>query len=393
MKFVKWSAYVSLLVAFIVGQLNHSHSDEERLNKLTNGADLERIGIIDELYVINESDTLKNYLCIGKAQGYGGPLRVAVLADSFGTIKQVELLHHVETFSFIEKLKANNYFRQYSGKSLLDTFMVHQDINAVSGATISSKAIADATREASYHTLEKALGQVARVVPTQWHITGKEVLLCVIFIIGCLGTFLRSKKIRNVALILSFIGIGFLFNSSVTLAHFGRLLLGYVPDIHDHLVWWLLMGGSFLTIIIWGKNVYCHALCPFHATQILLNKISGINLKMAFKVVRIIRKVPGFLLWFSLLLILISSNPTIAAYEPFAMLFSLEGYGVQWYILPATLVASLFISDFFCHYLCPVGVAFKWIQKQRRTLISLFNSSKNEQNECSEEESKEKKVV
>jgi len=90
---------------------------------------------------------------------------------------------------------------------------------------------------------------------------------------------------------------------------------------------------------------------------------------------------------------LISSNPTIAAYEPFAMLFSLEGYGVQWYILPATLVASLFISNFFCHYLCPVGATFKWIQKQRRTLISLFISSKNEQNECREEESKEKKVA
>jgi len=393
MKFVKWSAYLSLLAAFIIGQLNYSHSGEERLKKLTNGLDLERIGIIDELYTIKESDTLKGYLCIGEAQGYGGPLKVAVRADSVGAIQQVDLLQHVETFSFIEKLRINNYFRQYKVKTVLDAFTVHRDVNAVSGATISSKAIADATREGSYLAAEKALGQVAPVFSKQWRITAKEVLLCVIFIIGLLAIFFKNKVLRNVALILSFIGIGFLFNASLSLAHFGRLLLGYVPDIHDHLAWWLLMGGSLLTIIIWGKNVYCHTLCPFHATQILLNKVSGINLKIAFKVLRIIRKVPGFLLWFSLSLILISSNPTIAAYEPFAMLFSLEGYGVQWYILPATLVASLFISNFFCHYLCPVGATFKWIQKQRRTLISLFISSKNEQNECREEESKEKKVA
>ncbi|MBI9063762.1 MAG: FMN-binding protein [Marinilabiliaceae bacterium] len=390
---VKWAAYISLLVAFVVGQLSHFHSDEVRLKELSKGRDLERIGITDELYAIKESDTLKRYLCIGQAQGYGGPLRVAVLADSVGTIRQVDLLQHVETFSFIEKLKRNNYFRQYTGKTLVDTFTIHQDVNAVSGATISSKAIANATREASYLTAEKALGKVAPVIPTQWQMAGKELLVMAIFIIGFLATFLRNKVLRNVALFLSFIGIGFLFNASLTLAHFGRLLLGYVPDIQDHLVWWILMGGSLLTIVIWGKNVYCHAFCPFHATQMLLNKISGINLKMAFKVLRIIRKVPGFLLWFSLSLILISSNPTIAAYEPFAMLFSLEGYGVQWYILPAALVASLFISDFFCHYLCPVGATFKWIQKHRRRLIALVNKSQNEQNQNEQEKNKERKAA
>lgn len=392
-KIVKWFAFLSLLVAFVLGQLSHFHSDEVRLTQLSKGLDLKRIGITDELYAIKESDTLKSYLCIGEAQGYGGPLRVAVLADSTGTIQQVDLLEHVETFSFIEKLKGNNYFRQYTGMTLVDSFTIHQDVNAVSGATISSKAIADATREASYFAVEKALGRVAPVIPTKWRVTGKELLLMATFIIGLLATFLRNKILRNVALILSFIGIGFLFNASLSLAHFGRLLLGYVPDIHDHLVWWILMGGSLGAIIIWGKNVYCHALCPFHATQLLLNKISGINLKMAFKVLRIIRKVPGFLLWFSLGLILISSNPTIAAYEPFAMLFSLEGYGVQWYILPAALVASLFISDFFCHYLCPVGATFKWIQKQRRTLFTLFNTSITKHNQHEQEKTEKRKAA
>ena len=96
----------------------------------------------------------------------------------------------------------------------------------------------------------------------------------------------------------------------------------------------------------------------------------GINFKISPKLSRYLIKTPTFLLWLSLILILISKNPTLAAYEPFAMFFSLEGAGIQWYILPASLIGSLFISNFFCHYFCPVGASFRWLIEIRRNLIN-----------------------
>jgi polyferredoxin len=51
------------------------------------------------------------------------------------------------------------------------------------------------------------------------------------------------------------------------------------------------------------------------------------------------------------------------------MFFSLDGFGIQWYILPAALIGSLFISDFFCHYFCPVGASFSWLIDIRHSLI------------------------
>ncbi|MBR8537527.1 FMN-binding protein [Carboxylicivirga sediminis] len=389
---VRWLAYGSLIAAFAIGQFNNSKNNGLQSLEISEGLELKRIGLMGEVYTATREDTLIGYLSCGRSQGYGGPLEVAVLADTAGHIQNMDLLRHVETFSFIEKLRAQYYFRQYKQKALADTFQVHQDVNAASGATISSVAIAQATRDASYAILETAMNQEAPAIKKQWRLTPKEGIVLAIFILGVIATYLRKKQLRYITLGLSMIFMGIIFNASISLSHFGRILLGYLPDIHHHLVWWVLMGGSLVSIVIWGKNVYCHALCPFHATQMLLNKVSGINLKFAMNATRIIRKIPGFLLWFSVLMILLSSNPTLAGYEPFAMLFSLEGYGVQWYILPAALVGSLFISDFFCHYLCPVGTTFKWIQKQRRSIIT-FKSKKNEHCEKNKEHNEEKKVA
>jgi len=113
-------------------------------------------------------------------------------------------------------------------------------------------------------------------------------------------------------------------------------------------------------------------MCPFRATQVFLHKISGINLKLPPKLARVLTKTPFILLWISLILIFISANPTISSYEPFAMMFSLKGVGIQWYILPASLIGALFFSNFFCTFFCPVGGYLRWTLKIRKHIIDRF---------------------
>ena len=43
------------------------------------------------------------------------------------------------------------------------------------------------------------------------------------------------------------------------------------------------------------------------------------------------------------MLIFLSSHPTLGSYEPFALMFSLTGAGIQWYILPLSLIGSFFV--------------------------------------------------
>lgn len=370
-KGISWVAYLLLFIAFVIGQQRYSGhlriSDVVMPEFVT---DVQETAT-DDFYTLLSGSRLCGYLYVGSAQGYGGPLSLAVFADSLALIQDVQLVHHVETYSFIERLTAAGYFSQYKGKALTDPFILDKDINAVSGATVSSYAIAQASQEASYAILEKGFRVEAPLIKRPWKFGFEEIAILAVCLLAVVATFYKIKFLRTVSLLLSFILIGFVFNSGISVAHIGRVLLGYIPDWKQHIGWWILMLSAITTIVVWGKNVYCHAICPFHASQMLLNRISGVNLKYSLKLGRIIKRVSGVLLWCALMLIFLSSNPTIASYEPFAMLFSLEGYGIQWYILPAVLIASLFVSDFFCRYLCPVGAALKWLQKQRRFFKSI----------------------
>jgi polyferredoxin len=48
------------------------------------------------------------------------------------------------------------------------------------------------------------------------------------------------------------------------------------------------------------------------------------------------------------------------------MMFSLEGLGIQWYILPASLLGAFFVPRFWCRLFCPVGLYLNELVRLRR---------------------------
>jgi polyferredoxin len=55
-------------------------------------------------------------------------------------------------------------------------------------------------------------------------------------------------------------------------------------------------------------------------------------------------------------------------------MFSLEGLGIQWYILPITLVGSLFVPKFWCRMFCPVGLYLNEMVRVRKGILGRFTS-------------------
>ena len=102
--------------------------------------------------------------------------------------------------------------------------------------------------------------------------------------------------------------------------------------------------------------------------QDLLQKISGVKLKIKPEIQRRSRSIIFFLSWVALMLIFLSAHPALGSYEPFAMMVSLEGLGIQWYILPAALLGSLFVARFWCRLFCPVGLYLNEIVRIRRAI-------------------------
>jgi hypothetical protein len=78
------------------------------------------------------------------------------------------------------------------------------------------------------------------------------------------------------------------------------------------------------------------------------------------------------LLLLSLMTIFLSSHPALGSYEPFAMMFSLNGVGIQWFILPLALIGSFFMSAFWCRFFCPCGHALTNLIQFRKKLIKIF---------------------
>lgn len=369
---LSWFAYISLTIAFIVGYVISKDSDALRDLHLITENSLVMDNAEHGVYKLYKDSKLYGYLALGDSQGYGGPMKCAVLSDIQGNLIGTEILKDFETPAFVNKLNSKGYYKQYVGKSVGDKFALNEDVQAISGATVSSNAVADASREAAHKIAEEILVPVQEFV-VDWNVPVKEAIVLLIFLSGTFAILYSKKRLCYFTQFLSIIFIGVLLNASLTLTHFGRIILGYFPDIHTHLSWWILVSGTILVIIVFGKNVYCSALCPFRATQVLLNKLSGINLKIPASISKLMSKTPMFLLWLSLMIIFISANPTLSSYEPFAILFSLKAYGVQWYILPASLIGALFLSNFFCRFFCPVGGILFWIVKKRNQLIKLIN--------------------
>lgn len=67
------------------------------------------------------------------------------------------------------------------------------------------------------------------------------------------------------------------------------------------------------------------------------------------------RSIRSILLWAALLVVFVTRNPNLSAYEPFGTIFGFTGTGANWLLLFIVLIASMFSSRFWCKYFCPVG--------------------------------------
>lgn len=89
-----------------------------------------------------------------EAEGYGGPIRLAVALDPQARrLTGVRVLQQSETPGLGARITEEAFLRQFEGKALDDPFLPGEDVEAISGATISSTAVCDGV----YRAIELAL--------------------------------------------------------------------------------------------------------------------------------------------------------------------------------------------------------------------------------------------
>ena len=316
------------------------------------------------------------YLAVEKAQGWGGPLQIATVIDSDGTIKETIVLDHKETPSFFYKIQSLRFFEQFIGKKASDPFILERDIDTVTHATISVKAITEAIRGGSHAVGKKILKLRVQEMQSAWKFGINEIVLILLYAGVIINTIWKKKMLRYVIMTAAFVFLGIHLNSAISIGNISQIILGYIPSIKENLFWWILVGGALLMPLLLKSNLYCSCLCPFGALQEFTAGISGINIRFGEKIAKLAKNLVYILTWLALILIFLTSNPAVGSYEPFSTFFRLEGIGIQWFILPTVVLASFLLTRFFCRFFCPVGAVLNLMLKARHNLVRIMTRSK-----------------
>ena len=169
--------------------------------------------------------------------------------------------------------------------------------------------------------------------------------------------FRRSRTLKYVTLVASVIYIGFWKSTLLSIVNVFGLFGGNLPIFRYSLAWYLLVAITVVSTLLWGR-VYCGRICAFGALTQLMDQV--LPAKWRIKVPRAIEDRAAWIKYGILASVLVyfvvSRNPLIYPYvEPF-WLFGIHGKTpILWAMLTTLLVATVFVRNLYCRFLCPLG--------------------------------------
>ncbi|MGB0946473.1 MAG: transcriptional regulator NosR [Pseudoalteromonas marina] len=255
-----------------------------------------------------------------------------------------------------------------------------------------------------YHTLDKYVDRPPLIYPepeltlTQqvWQEKDKEVIVLVILLtVVVLSMFFQDilvrhptfmHNFRHLFLIITVVFIGWSWGGQLSVVNVFTFLQAFMNDFTWDLflldpIIFILWGAAAVTMILWGRAVYCGWLCPFGALQELMNvfaryiKIPQFELPWAVHERLWAIKYLILLGLFGISLDSLATAEQFAEIEPFKTTFLLK-FDREWpFILYASLllIINIFNRKFFCRYLCPLGAAlstsnsmrlFSWLRRR-----------------------------
>ncbi len=305
------------------------------------------------------------------ADGYGGPITVAVGTAHDGRIASVALLEYRDTPDLMKSTR--RLLEPLLGKRAGEPFRIGEDLDAVTGATYSSRGIVEATGAAVAAIAERGGAPGARAPVVEFG--AAEATLLLLFALAAFGRHRRSLSararslLRSLTLLASLATLGFLFDRPWVIAFPIRLLAFDWPAWQTHLYGYLLL--ALLLLVGFdrsGRGPYCPWICPFGAAQDLAGRLGGAR-----------RRRPGHPLLFTwvkrLLLVaavalaLVHHAPGAASYEVFGTLFRGAGTPYQIGALVFALLVAVFVGRPYCHWLCPVDPLERGLAAVRRRLV------------------------
>lgn len=316
----------------------------------------------DGTFVVNTRVLAKD------VQGYGGPVPLKIHIDKDGRLTAIEAEPNAESPSFFDRAK--ELFSSWQGKTI-DEAMA-EDVDAVSGATFSSKAIIRNVQRGLAYAKQHGLADggkgaqkesAERTVATGWTL-GSIVALIAVLLGAVVPLFTNNRRLHLVQLVVNVVVLGLWTGTFVSYTLFLRLFAGGVSlSAIGTLAAPLLMLIVALLYPLAGRSGhYCAHVCPFGSAQELAGKLSRRKLRITPRVLSVLTALRN-LLWGVLMALLLTGTCTAwIDYELFtAFIYSSASV---WVIVLAMLflVLSVWVPRPYCRFVCPTGALMKSVE-------------------------------
>jgi polyferredoxin len=377
--------------------------------------ELERIGELEgepRAAAVYAKDGIAGYLFhtsdVVRIPAYSGePINSLVGIDRAGRIRGVAIVGHQEPILAVgiseERLRA--FSDQYAGKSIFDRVAVGENIDTISGATITVMVQNETLMRAARRVAEsRNLGAAPVVSPAQplWKTVWQERkfaigilalgLLTLNFILLFQDWLARKPRLltllRRGFLAYTIVFIGWYALAQLSIVHVLTFVHAAVRDFSwetfliDPMLF-ILWSFVAMTLLLWGRGVYCGWLCPFGAMQELVQQAARrLKLRQLEFPDVVHERLWGvkyliLLALFGVSLQSMGDAARLAEVEPFKTAVTLR-FDREWpFVLYAAglIAVSAFNRKFYCKYLCPLGAAlsipgrfrvFDWWLRRRK---------------------------
>jgi NosR/NirI family nitrous oxide reductase transcriptional regulator len=274
---------------------------------------------------------------------------------------------------YVGYVREDRYFlKLFNGKSLVELSQLDlkaAGVEGVSGATMTSQAVAQGLVEATRRNLEEVRAIETAAERSRLKLSPRDIGTIAVTLLGLVVglTPLRGRRWVRGALLVVLVGyLGFVNGDLVSQA----LLAGWAQH---GVPWRTMLGPGVLTAaalavpLATRHNVYCTHLCPYGAAQQLLRKRLPWQMHLGTHWHRALSLLPGLILVWVVIVATVGLPCSLVDIEPFdAYVPTIAGWATLT-IAVVGLVASAFVPMAYCRYGCPTGALLGYLRRNRRS--------------------------
>jgi polyferredoxin len=186
-----------------------------------------------------------------------------------------------------------------------------------------------------------------------------DLALVSLFIALALVSFFRKSTALKSAVLVGAVGyLGFYKSYLVSIVNVFGLMQGTLPIVRYNLAWYLFAAFAVVSTVLWGR-LYCGRVCAFGALTQLMDRLvpPRWRIEVPARLERRAAAAKYVVLGAAIVYVAATKNVGVYRYvEPFWM-FGLSESASMWTALALLLLATVFVRNLYCRFLCPVGAA------------------------------------